>query len=142
MPQKKSLNRQAISSVIISALNDAFERSVSVQVRWGRENPSTIKKEDLINIQRVINDIKLETSNHIEISDLPSNSHAKFLTMDNDLTVITSFNLLAFAGNGLADDEITDELGVTISNSNEIGEIIRSFPKPKPIISSTKKSRR
>jgi len=136
------INRQAISSVIISALNDAFKRNITVQVRWGREEPSTIKNKDLINIQKVINDIKLETSNRIEISDLPSNSHAKFLTMDNDLTVITSFNLLAFAGNGLADEEITDELGVTISNSNEIGEIIGSFPKPKPIISKTKKIQR
>ena len=59
--------------------------------------------------------------------------------MDNDLTVITSFNLLVFAGNGLADDEITDELGVTISNSNEVGEIVSSFPKPKLKTSRTKK---
>lgn len=53
--------------------------------------------------------------------------------MDNNLTVITSFNLLAFAGNGLADDEITDELGVVISSINETEEIIKSFPEPKPI---------
>ncbi|MHA1147754.1 MAG: hypothetical protein ACTSR8_05875 [Promethearchaeota archaeon] len=127
------INRQAISSVIISALNDAFKRNISVQVRWGREKPSSINKDELINIQKIINNIKLETSNRIEISDLPSNSHSKFLTMDNDLTVITSFNLLAFAGNGLADDEITDELGVVISSLNQTREIIKSFPEPKSI---------
>jgi len=130
------INRKAISSVIISALNDAFERNVSVQIRWGREKSSTINKDDLINIQKVINDIKLETSNRIEIADLPSNSHAKFLIMDTDLTVITSFNLLAFAGNGLADDEITDELGVVISNIDETKEIINTFPDPKPLTHS------
>lgn len=72
------INRQAIGPVIISALNDAFERKVSVQVRWGREKPSNINKDDLSSIRKVINDIKLETSNRIEIADLPSNSHAKF----------------------------------------------------------------
>ena len=127
------INRQVISPVIISALNNAFERNISVQIRWGREKPSNINKDELSSIRKVINDIKLETSNRIEISDFPSNSHAKFLTMDNDLTVITSFNLLAFAGNGLADDEITDELGVVISSINETEEIIKSFPEPKPI---------
>ena len=35
--------------------------------------------------------------------------------MDNHLLLITSYNLLAFSGNGLSDEEITDELGIVIS---------------------------
>ena len=45
----------------------------------------------------------IETDQYkIEISDDPSGSHAKFLSMDSSLLLITSFNLFAFAGTGPA----------------------------------------
>ena len=56
--------------------------------------------------------------------------------MDTDLSLITSYNLLAFAGNGLADDEITDELGVIISSIDETKKILENFPDPKPLTHS------
>ncbi len=43
------------------------------------------------------------------------------------------------AGNGLADDEITDELGVVISSQNAAREIIGSFPDPQTIPKPPKK---
>ncbi|GAI66489.1 unnamed protein product, partial [marine sediment metagenome] len=63
---------------------------------------SSILRDDLLNVQKIIDNIVLETANKIEISKEPAQSHAKFLIMDKNLLLITSFNLLAFAGNGLA----------------------------------------
>ncbi|HEC39119.1 hypothetical protein LCGC14_0874260 [marine sediment metagenome] len=60
--------------------------------------------------------------------------------MDENLSLITSFNLFAFAGNGLADDEITDELGVVISSQAATKVIIDSFPNPIQLPEPEKKS--
>ncbi len=136
------INKQAIGSVIISALNQCLTRGVPIQVRWGRENLQTISRDDLSIIQKVIEDIHQETGSKIEMSDKPSHSHAKFLTMDDTLSLITSFNLFAFAGNRLADDEITDELGVVISSPNATKEIIKTFPEPSAIPKPNKKKLR
>ena len=87
-------------------------------------------KDNLSSINQIIDDINQETGNKIEISKEPSQSHAKFLTMDDNSSIITSFNLFAFAGNGLADDEITDELGVVINSKVATKVILESFPKP------------
>lgn len=127
------INRQAVGAVIIAALNDAFNRGVTVQVRWGREDPAKIPKEEQINFLKIIDELRQETSNKIEILDKPSHSHAKFLTMDDNLLLITSFNLFAFAGNGLADDDITDELGIIISSRKQAIKIINTFPEPQPL---------
>ena len=53
--------------------------------------------------------------------------------MDKNLLLITSFNLLAFVGNGLADDDITDELGVVLSSQRITNEVIPSFSKPRAL---------
>lgn len=107
--------RQAIGPVIISSLNNALEKKVDVQVRWGKERLQSIPNDLLTNTRSLIKDIRAQTNNKIKISNDPSGSHAKFLSMDSSLLLITSFNLFAFAGTSLADDEITDELGVVIS---------------------------
>ena len=56
--------------------------------------------------------------------------------MDSSLLLITSFNLFAFAGNGLADDEITDELGVVISSPDIAKRILleESFKKKSALL--------
>ncbi len=120
--------RQAIGPVIISSLNKAIEKQVDVQVTWGKERLPSIPNNLLTNIRSIISDIRTQTNNKIKISNDPSGSHAKFLSMDTSLLLITSFNLLAFAGNGLADDEITDELGVVIY-SPDIAKKIKEFKK-------------
>ncbi len=125
------INRQAVSSVIITAINNTLKRGVSIQVRWGRDDIKSIPETELFNIQKTIEKLKLETGNKIEISKEPSKSHAKFLTLDRDLLLITSFNLLAFAGNGLSNEDITDELGVVLSSQKATMKINKSFPKPK-----------
>lgn len=53
--------------------------------------------------------------------------------MDRNLLLITSFNHLVFAGNGLSNEDITDELGVVLSSQNATVEINKLFPKPKLI---------
>jgi len=108
--------RQAIGPVIISSLNKALEKKVDVQVRWGKERLQSIPNDLLTKTRSLIADIRTQTDNKLTISNDPSGSHAKFLSKDSSLLLITSFNLFAFAGNGLADDEITDELGVVISS--------------------------
>lgn len=60
--------------------------------------------------------------------------------MDDNLSLITNFKLFAFAGNGLADDEITDELGVVLNSQNATKEIIKSFPEPNALPKPEKKS--
>ncbi|MFX1570412.1 MAG: hypothetical protein ACFFCV_18780 [Promethearchaeota archaeon] len=110
--------RQAIGPVIISSLNKALEKNVDVEVKWGKEMLQSIPNDLLTNTRSTIIDIRTQTHNKIKISDNPSGSHAKYLSMDSSLLLVTSFNLFAFAGTGLADDEITDELGVVISSPN------------------------
>ncbi len=127
------INKQAVSSVIITAINNTLKRGVPIQVRWGRDDIKSIPETELFNIQKTIENLILETGNKIEISREPSKSHAKFLTLDRDLLLITSFNLLAFAGNGLSNEDITDELGVVLSSQKATMKINKSFPKPKLI---------
>ena len=127
------INRQAVGSVIITLINETLNKGIPIQVRWGRESMSSILRDDLLYVQKIIDNIVLETANKIEISKEPAQSHAKFLTMDKNLLLITSFNLLAFAGNGLADDDITDELGVVLSSQRIANEVIPSFSKPRAL---------
>lgn len=122
--------RTAVGSVIVAALNGALDRAVTIQVRWGRKDPKTLRNDKLRKYKELIDEIRSETNQKIEIAEFPSQSHAKFLAMDNHLTVITSYNLLAFSGDGLADDEITDELGVVITSLEAARHINESFPKP------------
>ena len=51
--------------------------------------------------------------------------------MDRNLLLITSFNLLAFAGNGLSNEDITDELGVVLSSQKSKEQVSKNFSKPK-----------
>lgn len=127
------INRQAVGAVILSLMNDTLNKGISIQVRWGRESITSILDDDLLKIQGIIENVNLETGNRIEMLNEPAQSHAKFLVMDKNLLLITSFNLLAFAGNGLANDEITDELGVVLSGQNNANEIIKTFQNPRVI---------
>jgi len=134
------INRQAVSSVIITAINNTLKRGVPIQVRWGRDDINTIPETDLFTIQKTIDNMLLETGNMIEISKHPSQSHAKFLTMDRNLLLITSFNLLAFAGNGLSNEDITDELGVVLSSQNWTLEVNKTFPNSKSLDKPVRKN--
>lgn len=105
----------ALSPVILSAFNESLDNSVSIEVKWGREENLLKKTPEMIRLKSSVELLNNQTSNRLKISMKPSHSHAKYLIMDNHLLLITSYNLLAFSGNGLSDEEITDELGIVIS---------------------------
>jgi len=111
---------RAIGPVITRDLNNALDEGISVEVIWGKDDPENISDDDLLGYESTIKDLKSSTMNRISIQEIPSHSHAKYLTMDYDLIVVTSFNLLAFSGNGLDDADITDELGIVISGKGVI----------------------
>lgn len=58
---------------------DIWTKGVPVQVRWGRENPQTISREDLSLIRKIIEDIHQETGNKVEISGVLPNLSLNFL---------------------------------------------------------------
>ncbi|MFX0172515.1 MAG: phospholipase D-like domain-containing protein, partial [Candidatus Hodarchaeota archaeon] len=132
--------RPALGPVIITALNNALSRGIPVQVRWGRDHQSKVSENTLSEFKSNIEFLHAETKNKIEISDFPSHSHAKFLTIDTHFLVVTSYNLFAFAGNGLIDDEITEELGIVLTSPREIENITKTFPVPKKLEKPPKKS--
>lgn len=105
----------ALSPVILSAFNESLDNSVSIEVKWGREENLLKKTPEMIRLKSSVELLNNQTNNRLKISMNPSHSHAKYLIMDNHLLLITSYNLLAFSGNGLSDEEITDELGIVIS---------------------------
>lgn len=69
----------------------------------------------MVRLKSSVEFLNHQTKNRLDISMNPSHSHAKYLIMDNHLLLITSYNLLAFSGNGLSDEDITDELGIVLS---------------------------
>ncbi|MHA2271424.1 MAG: phospholipase D-like domain-containing protein [Candidatus Hodarchaeales archaeon] len=119
--------RTAVGPVLTAAFNIALKKEVGVQVRWGRKDPRRLREGEITEYQQLVEEIRAITDNKIEIADTPSHSHAKFLTMDDHFAIVTSYNLLAFSGNGLANDEITAELGVVISSHRANKQIIESY---------------
>lgn len=111
-----NININAVSTVLATALNECSNRNVSISIQWGRLNPTFLSREQEEWYNQLIGEFESLVGAALQISRLPSHSHAKYLTMDEQLCLVTSYNLLAFAGNGLADDDITDELGVIISS--------------------------
>jgi phosphatidylserine/phosphatidylglycerophosphate/cardiolipin synthase-like enzyme len=108
--------QNAISPVLISAFNDALARNVSISIKWGKENPKGTKKDQYEISLKGLQYLNEQTNNMLSIPQSPCHSHSKYLIMDESLSLITSYNLLAFSGNGLADDDITKELGVVITS--------------------------
>jgi hypothetical protein len=51
------------------------------------------------------------------------------MIFDQSMSLITSFNLLAFSGNGLSNEEVTKELGVVISSQKCTKQIIEILEK-------------
>ena len=77
----------------------------------------------IIKSKRIFDNLHQETKNRIEIDSILSFSHLKYLTMDKTLALISSFNLLAFAGEGKTEEDISYELGVVLSNDHIIEKI-------------------
>lgn len=132
--------KPALGPVVIAALNVALKNGIPVQVRWGKDNPQHTNKDVLSPYRNTLAYLHSETEQKIEISNLPSHSHAKFLTVDDHLSVVTSYNLFAFAGDGLADDEITEELGVVLTSQEATKNISSTFPPPRKLPKLSKKS--
>jgi phosphatidylserine/phosphatidylglycerophosphate/cardiolipin synthase-like enzyme len=110
--------QQALTPVMLAAINDAIKEGIEIEIKWGREKNLNMGNPENVKLKASVLYLKNQVKNKIKINNTPSFSHAKYLILDNQLTMITSYNLLAFSGNGLSEDEITDELGIVISGKN------------------------
>jgi phosphatidylserine/phosphatidylglycerophosphate/cardiolipin synthase-like enzyme len=112
--------KKALTSVLIKAMNECLDAGNKISINWGRTNPKNLSNDEKLFYSKIISEFNQETENRIKIDLLPSFSHAKYLTMDNTLALVTSYNLLAFAGEGKSEEDISLELGVILSDKNVI----------------------
>lgn len=120
--------KNALSPVLLDGISEAIQRNVAIRIKWGREDPDQ-DNTDSYNVSLAgINHIKanIKDSSKLNLAKKPSHTHVKTMLYDSYLSLISSYNLLAFAGNGLTEDEITDELGIVV-NSKLINQEISKY---------------
>jgi len=119
--------QKALGPVLVDGFNDALKRNISIKIKWGRENPRTSNKKHYALCSDAIRFLIPKLTKQISISKIPSHSHVKCMLVDNHLTLVSSYNLLAFAGNGLSEEEVTNEWGIVISSKRITNKIAPFF---------------